>query len=251
LIDCLPWNPAAHRRILVSDSIQTDGRFLLHTLASQVLGSNNDNGRILWVSGAPLTSKHIASALKKLGCEAATSYLRNKNTESLIIKPLAVDMANKFLDDQSAATPESVIRETYQEVISWLSNLRKEVHQGPRWLILDELSSLSLDERVLYSFVSSIAFQSANNNDFGVLMRVSYDHDQDFLHKTAEGGTNSSVGWLGSGGDRRETEERIPWERSLEELVDGVVHVVPLFSGFSARDAHGRLTFSERAGGLG
>jgi hypothetical protein len=40
------------------------------------------------------------------------------------------------------------------------------------------------------------------------------------------------------------------WERSLIELSDGIIDVIPLSSGF-ARDVHGRLIFTERMGSMG
>jgi hypothetical protein len=64
-------------------------------------------------------------------------------------------------------------------------------------------------------------------------------------------------GWLGAGGlswknalKEAIIHQVIPWQRSLEGLVDAIVDVLPLPSGFS-RDAHGRLFFSETPNGRG
>lgn len=40
------------------------------------------------------------------------------------------------------------------------------------------------------------------------------------------------------------------WERTLVEIADGIIDVTPLASGY-AREAHGRMVFTERKGGLG
>ena len=271
LVECLPWNPAVHRRVLVADSLQTDGRFLSHTLASQVLGASSSSssssiaassssGQIFWISGAPLTSTQIATALKKIGCEAGTSYLRNNDKptkSSLTIRPLAVEIAAELLNDPSTALSQSsmILRQVYQDLKRWLTQFESEEegHQGPRWVILDDMSSLAsvAEEKTVYSFINSIvALSTRNNNQFGVLIRASFDHDQKLIQKAAEANNNLAVGWLGAGGRHREADEWIPWERSLVELADGIVDVVPLSSGYS-REAHGRLTFSERAGGFG
>ena len=58
--------------------------------------------------------------------------------------------------------------------------------------------------------------------------------------------------WVGAGGSVQndDNEEKIPWERSLVQVADGIVDVVPLASGYT-REAHGRLLFSEVPAGRG
>ncbi len=99
LTDALPssWQTpllvASPRTILIGDSIHSDGTFLLHTVASQVLsssssssrrereragdeGTTSTSGRVFWLVGGPWTEVLVATALKRFGCEAAASYLR-------------------------------------------------------------------------------------------------------------------------------------------------------------------------------
>eukprot|EP00555_Chaetoceros_dichaeta_P009283 CAMPEP_0198261980 /NCGR_PEP_ID=MMETSP1447-20131203/10562_1 /TAXON_ID=420782 /ORGANISM="Chaetoceros dichaeta, Strain CCMP1751" /LENGTH=439 /DNA_ID=CAMNT_0043950039 /DNA_START=40 /DNA_END=1359 /DNA_ORIENTATION=- len=100
LADVLPWSDThltAGQTILICDSTETDGRFLLHTLASQFIKTHstdattttaaaaptnangckilptskqrNEHNKVLWVACGPLTEQLILSALKKIGCD--------------------------------------------------------------------------------------------------------------------------------------------------------------------------------------
>ena len=95
LTDVLPWGdsiPKGGRTILICDSTETDGRFLLHTLTYQCLCQNNKNntnnnsnninvsnntiennnnkGKVLWIHCGSSTNQDIRTALKKAGCDA-------------------------------------------------------------------------------------------------------------------------------------------------------------------------------------
>jgi hypothetical protein len=104
LADALPWesiSPPSHGpTILLTDSIETDGRFLLYTVASQYLSNVNAgahnakvrpsaarravtstskevssgglNRKVVWVSCDSLLEKHVVAALKKIGCDTAS-----------------------------------------------------------------------------------------------------------------------------------------------------------------------------------
>lgn len=109
LADVLPWSDThltAGQTILICDSTETDGRFLLHTLASQFIKSHStdtttmttaasaggsskilptssakqqrneqqqQHNKVLWVACGPLTEQLILSALKKIGCDLPIS----------------------------------------------------------------------------------------------------------------------------------------------------------------------------------
>merc|ERR1719330_1970662 len=93
LADVLPWSdtPLTDRKtIMICDSTETDGRFLLHTLASQFIKSHptsekthtdgttaiptsNEHNKVIWVSCGPLTEQLILSGLKKIGCDLPLS----------------------------------------------------------------------------------------------------------------------------------------------------------------------------------
>jgi hypothetical protein len=251
LSEALPWSPKCNRKVLVCDSVETDGRFLLHTLCTQVLAGN---GRILWLTGGPVTETQVATGLKKIGCDAATGYLRSGASPSLNIQSLAVEIATQTLADQDW-NAEAYLKKIYQDIKAWVQ--QQDDSKGPSWVLLDDVSALAslVGERLVYCFVdslSALASRLGDEHSFGLMIRCSHDIDQEFLKEQALNDKNTNPGWVGAGGQSRDLprQEWIPWERHLVELADGIVDVVPLTSGYS-REAHGRLIFSERPGGRG
>jgi len=244
LTEVLPWSIQEPRTILIADSIESDGRFLLHTLASQVLSMKN--GRILWLTCGAYTESLVANALKKLGCEVATAYLRNKELASLKIQSLTQDFGNHLLalgDDSSEMNFEAFVKQIYHHVKEWLQSNDETVS----WIILDDISALAVlvGERLAYALVLSI---NALSRTCSVAVRCSHDRDQEEAMNLLK---SMKPTWVGAGGcARSNNEEDIPWERSLVEIVDGIIDVVPLASGYT-REAHGRLLFSETPTGRG
>jgi hypothetical protein len=253
LTEALPWSPKCNRKVLVCDSVETDGRFLLHTLCTQALAGN---GRVLWLTGGPVTETQVATGLKKIGCDAATGYLRNGASPSLNIKSLAVEIATQTLvaDDDQAWNAEAYLKKIYKDIKTWVQ--QQDDSKGPSWVLLDDVSALAslVGERLVYCFVDSLSALASRlgEHSFGLMIRCSHDVDQEFLKEQALNDNNTNPGWVGAGGQSRDLQrqEWIPWERHLVELADGIVDVVPLTSGYS-REAHGRLIFSEQPGGRG
>jgi len=139
-------------------------------------------------------------------------------------------------------------------------------------VVIDDASSLAtiFGSRATEMFIRQVR-ALLRRDDGGrrccLAILCSADADQDrYLTDVASkaqggGGTVNVTGggrkgpWIGSAGDTSLEEDAVsaltcPWERSLVELADGIVDVVPLQSGFSL-EAHGRLVFTERKGGLG
>jgi hypothetical protein len=113
LTDVLPWGdsiPTGGRTILICDSAETDGRFLLHTMATQCLNNNHSSssspftssstiaspnfssstllktihkkskrGKVLWIHCGSSSSNDIRTALKKSGCDPSIISLQHKN----------------------------------------------------------------------------------------------------------------------------------------------------------------------------
>ena len=265
LEEALPWSVESHRVILINDSNETDGRFLLHALAKQNLG-NPTNGNVLWLACGPVTDVQVATALKKNGCDIATLYLRSSlqtpKTSSLplTIRSLTVDMASTCLQmsDEVTWNPDQFLRGWYKQVKSWVN----EQSRKPCWVLLDDVSSLASvlgDPRLVHRFVHSLTALSNNNQgqSFGITIRCSNDVDQS-LYKAKQledQNLKSAPLWVGFGGQcnnpqYKSIESAIPWERHLVDLADGIVDVVPLSSGYS-REAHGRLIFTLHPSGRG
>jgi hypothetical protein len=289
LDQALPWSPEVARKILVCDSFETDGRFLLHTLAAQVLNNNNNNNsknatttttssRVLWLSGSPITDRQVATAMKKIGCDAAAAYLRDPSSsnsnKNLTIRPLATEIATQCLKDENF-DGEVFLKDVYKQVKTWLVQQQQqqqeqqqtETSKDPRpcWIFVDDVSSLAAmlgdDAFLVYRFVDSLGALAARLGTFGMVIRCSHDLDHQTLHSKKQDSNNGddvqdNSGWMGAGGLAHKEQLKhnqqtwIPWERSLESCVDAIVDVVPLTSGYS-REAHGRLVFSECPGGRG
>jgi hypothetical protein len=182
LMDVFPWS-SDPCTILVGDSVQSDGRFVLHSLASQVLGSSN--GRLLWLSGAPLSPTLVATALKKIGCDAATIYLRDKQSgkSPLCIRSIPCELGDQVADsmgeDGSDETfcmqiVEAFTKQLYREVKAWVT-LQQSQH-SPSWVILDDVSAMAalLGSRLTYSLILSLRAHSSEH-PFGLVIRCSQD----------------------------------------------------------------------------
>lgn len=269
LEEALPWSPDTPRIVLIADSMETDGRFLLHTLAHQVLkgatGSAAAESRLWWIIGSPTTEVQVANGLKKIGSDVAASYLRsasgankNQRPSPLRLDSLPSQIATQCVeaDDEGVFDGETFLRKLYKDIVVWNGN--KSTGNTVRWLILDDVSSLAniLGENLVYEFVDSVCALAAKSS-FGLVLRCSNDMDQLLLKASQVDEAKDKTGWIGAGGLahrnhlKRLHEDWVPWERSLvESSIDAIIDVVPLTSGFS-REAHGRLILTESPFGRG
>jgi len=280
LTQVVPWSVHdSPRTILIGDSVESDGRFLLHTVASQVLENNTRQGRVLWLSCGPLTVKLIATALKKIGCEAATNYLRtlesNQQQQSslvsslpLSIRSLTADMGKQLETDEDL-NMEAFTKQVYREAKEWLQQQQASSSSTSTstdsvavpWIILDDVSALGalVGERLAYGLVVSFNALAVRTESFGLVVRYSQDLDQERSSgaSTVAGASveqrSRQPDWVGAGGKgQRQAQQQdcVPWERSLVEVADCLVDVTPLASGYT-REAHGRLLFTAVAAGRG
>jgi hypothetical protein len=255
--EALPWSSGLPRNILICDTVESDGRFVLHTMATQALKTNNC--KLFWLACGPVTDRQIATALRKIGCDVAASYLRDTtaSNKSLKIKSLSNEIAAGVLSSNTF-DPQVWLRELYQEIKTWVKS-ENDGSRVPCWLFLDDISSLGtlLGESLVFSFLDSLLSLASSSVDegFGVAVRCSHDLDYALSKRAKEEGNDNS-GWLGEGGVAhkqnlaRHQSEWIPWERCIESQMDAIVDVLPLTSGYS-REAHGRLIFSECPTGRG
>ena len=260
LEEVLPCSSRVARKILVCDSVETDGRFLLYTMSKQILAAN---GRVLWLVGSPVTENQVAMGLKKMGCEAAAAYLRDPNKNlNLNIRSLVSEIATRSLEEEEEKEEdwnhEQFLKEIYSDIKRWIQELDES--STPCWILLDDVSCLAtlLGQSLVYKFIESCcaAASTRMNPSIGIMIRCSNTLDQQVLYTTDGDFEKDKSGWIGAGGlasrqtIREKQKQSIPWERSLAESVDGIVDVLPLTSGYS-REAHGRIIFSEVPGARG
>lgn len=209
LTDALHWSPSTPRTILIGDSIHSDGSFVLHSLASQVLSKGGEaEGRIFWLSGGPWTETLVATALKRFGCEAAATYLRKRqqqkqqhqaypernvvteedeNVENLCILSVTRMLSSAFQNevDEKDETdneisswdgPEVFLKQIYHRIHKWSRQNPKQQSQSPSWIILDDLSAIAnvLGQRVVYRFVHTLRALAVRES-LGLVLKCSWD----------------------------------------------------------------------------
>jgi len=277
LQDVFPWADDENQTVLVCDSVESDGRFVLCTLASQALwqfqNNKSDCGCILWLGCTPMTDQLTLNALKKIGCnKQATNGAhlpescsttnqelnesKGKQEESslplLTIRSIPTLLENVLSgsDENDSEVEEALVKDIYKQVKKWLESAhqRQSSEKSQRWVILDDVSTLSalIGESLTYALILSLyALSKSPQESCGLAIRCSGDCDTE----AAGLATPRSSDWFGAGGGPSRSLDREqlypPWERSLVELADTVVDVVPLASGYT-REAHGRLIFTSR-----
>ena len=264
LPDVLPWADVLppNRTVLINDAVGTDGRFLLHTLASQTLrgsssgvsggssagssfrraspadssappsSSSAPGGRVLWLGCTPATVKQVASALKKIGCDAslttaaslaapmATSSPTTAKSRRLEIVPIMLEAANEILslvddneDDENdhAFTNNDYLKKLYKRIKTWLTETSS--HKQPNLIVVDDITSLAtiFGPREAEFFVRQVRSLTLRQGNASMAILCSTDADQDrYLAAAAkEGGANVNVAgggsakstWLGAGSD--------------------------------------------------
>jgi len=333
LPDVLPWADVLppRRTVLVNDSVGTDGRFLLHTLASQTLrggsgsgggggggvgnsgtggstfrrapadsntsasapssSSAGARGRVLWLGCTPATAKQIASALKKIGCDAsltaaaaiggggsASSSARSRRLE---IVPIMLEAATEILssDDEGGENNDALgsdyLKKLYRRIKAWLNESSSSQRQQPNLIIVDDATSLAsiFGPRNVEFFlrqVRSLALRRGSPSaSASMAILCSTDADQDrYLTTMAKaggaavnvaGGGSTKSTWIGAGSDVMGVEQE--YQRIVgaagatweRNLVELADGIIDVMPLQSgfSLEAHGRLVFTERKGGRG
>ena len=237
LQEVIPWSPSDPRTILVCDSIETDGSFVLSTMAAQLFSSTmSPSSSIMqakglnrqpasmpsafWLSGNASTEKQVAATLKKLGCDAGASYLRKNNNPiensinsrtGLKIRGLASEMSDLILmstsqggdEDGSPFHNEQYLKTVYRDLKAWVNSKNEEPTESTiSWIFLDDVTALAsiLGDRLVFCFVESlIALVNRPESSCGLIIRCSGDSDQ-MLHKIEGNEKKDQTGWFGAGG---------------------------------------------------
>jgi hypothetical protein len=178
LTDILPWGdgpPISNqtRTILVCDSAETDGRFILHTVASQCLSSSSSSSsrnnviptivgtamnekhyqtqkgvvNVIWINCGMHTDEQIEAAMKKIGCDLRTGNVKNQNSDSTKKEALHIVNIKSILNNYfSGNIQESIdgdeslnaLKKTYREVSTIVKEYPKAI------VIVDDATNLSL-----------------------------------------------------------------------------------------------------------
>jgi hypothetical protein len=266
LTEALPWAdpPTTGRTYLVNDAMDTDGRFLLYTLTSQVLSSKaTRQGRVLWLGFQPVTEEQIVQGLKRIGCDRNVLAMPpipqhqqqdaiSSKTAKLTIRSLWVELSTRMLDEENidSFSEANFMKEILDYVDQWVLVEGDNVNS---WIILDDVSTFSsfVGERLMYHFIITLNARSRSKG-FGLMIRCSNDQEDQSLPVYSGASMKGYQDWFGAGGTRSHVshDEEPPWERALVELADGVMDVLPLTSGYT-RELHGRIVLTRMPLGRG
>lgn len=256
LPDVLPWADALppQRTVLINDSVGTDGRFLLHTLASQTLrggsggggaagasapaSSSSSGGRVLWLGCTPASVKQIASALKKIGCDASLTMaatiggsgggngnISSAKSRRLEIVSIMLEAATTILssneEEEKNEAPTSLtsgyLKKLYRRIKSWLNESSSP--QQPNLIVVDDATSLAtiFGPRNVEFFLRQVRSLSLRQGYASMAILCSTDADQDrYLTAAARegggavnvaGGGSTKSTWIGAGSDGMAVEQ--------------------------------------------
>lgn len=230
LQEALPWSPSTPDCVLVTDCIETDGRFLLFTIATGALSRQES---VLWLSCGAQTTSMIASALRKLGnAEATAPFLKRATTttttdddsgwseeRSLHIHSIMADLSN------ATVAPDSTYLQDLSTRIQGILANRKST----TLVVIDDVSALHhmFGKPATYLFLSQLLGMSK------LILKCSNEQFE------------SARQWIGSTHSPPAITNFEGMSSLLVELASWVVDVVPLTSGYS-REAHGRLVMTNR-----
>lgn len=261
----LPWSVKDPRCIVVYDSLESDGRFLTCTMATQVL--TDPVGMVLWVSFGPFTQELVLSALRKRGWSDRSAKSQSDSASSRIrIRCIPAEVADKMVaippigdgpEDTEVVVEEIIdmfVKRLYTEIHNWMSDT-----PAGGWVILDDMSCGAgiIGTKRISKLVHSLI--ASRPEHVGLLVRCSLEEDQKQTIMSSTSATNNlrfseERAWVGAGGKvtrQDSSNSEYIWERALVEVVDAVVDVFPLSSGYT-RQAHGKLVFTEcTSGGFG
>ena len=213
----------------VFDSDRTDARFLLSILACEY-------EKIVWISCAPSGSeRNIKFACKKTGRSGVRSDITDSKISVIHVPAEFADIVENNNCDQRNNIKNYVGKKI-------LGKIKQEIHGIENSIVVaDDLSLLSvlLGQNLTYGLVQCVLSNLSRN----MIFRASLDIDQNNLFRESKGDWLDRIQDSDALGLRREG----VWERSLIQLCDTRVDVVPLESGFS-REARGRIIISNDHG---
>jgi hypothetical protein len=226
--------------------------------------------KIIWIHCGMKTNANILAAMRKIGCDLRL----NENMVDII--PILAHFSQPEGQNQQKKSEEGPEMNDEIYLKSVYRSLKQITNSDAKYtIIIDNCSLMStfFGAALTYGFITKLKSLVRNGakqgKDTGLVILASHDSDQEnYIHSTDQQEQNKSVAgskqmhYIGAGGRGmlHDTEaiarleqdvgyelDEMVWERSLVELADGVVDVVPLASGF-AKDVHGRIVFTSRIG---
>jgi hypothetical protein len=260
--------------VVICDSLETDGRFLLYSLVTTT------KRNVLWLGCTSTTSKQIATALKKMGSETANAFLKKQPTTTstaaaaasttntthvgetthwnrpLHIHSLMVEISERVLIAVEELDAQLYLKDLYQRVQLWIqssssnnnnnnNNNNNHNETSPACIVLDDVSALAtlVGQELAYCFVTSLRAACRKTGTRFLLRCWQTNHETSSLSSSA-----TIPSWIGAGGRAHHQEAQHHGAATtttaaaacLVELADQIMDVIPLATGYS-REAHGKL----------
>ena len=186
----------ASRTLLITDSLSSDARFLLHALSLQFMAAKSSGvtyGSVLWIScgSPPSTEKQIAMGLRKamqhgLGScgDDNTNMNGASDLGSVNFVSITTELADAVLksDDEDNFSLESYVKRLHKRISHWLQHREvlpedeftrapqtKDIEEGPTikgpgLIIIDGVITLSavFGDTLTQMFVSSVSASLKN-----------------------------------------------------------------------------------------
>jgi hypothetical protein len=260
--DILPWTQSLEtggttikgsdgggNSVLVTDCVETSGRFLLFATAAAAFRKRN---RVLWIScNGAYCINHVCQGLKKIGCVlSAADALHGPATPiskfSDVSNRISIwSTASEMIELITSATApggaekEAFIQSLYYNIQNWMQAAAEETSV----IILDDVSTLAdvVGSSLAYALVYELV-KLSNSLQQTLLVRCAGDN----LQTTME----AQQGCIGASGTGPVTLGSNAWEPTLVELFQWIADVLPLQSGYT-REAHGHLCLTPRPTGIG
>jgi hypothetical protein len=232
ITDILPWGdhspPTGGRTILIYDSAESNGRFLLYTIAAQTLklqqtssssSSSSDNTRddkrphVLWIHCGTKTDSQIYAGMKKNGIdvkgtklgESKIHILRSISTDNSMLVPQILSQNNQPETNTSSWDDEKKsLKLLYQRIKNITSQWSKYV------IILDDASFMStyFGGNLTFAFIQKVRNMVRKESlikQNSLILLASNDLDQECFaqstnqqEKNVTGGKNMQ--YIGAGG---------------------------------------------------
>jgi hypothetical protein len=249
--------------ILVTDTIEADGRFILcHLAAAQMQQqqlqqqhpTNSSSGgpspsRVLWVAcggGGGTDTSTVRAAIRRLGAAGSAETVSVLSVPAMILDEQIL-MGGQDKNDDDDASSDKRRLPLWEQLLSMIQDWRQQVTVSDDslypLLIIDDMSTLAvlMGEREAY-LLAYWARDLSLALDFHLVIRSLGTDDTSF---------QAPIAYFGAGGKQDtytvddDDDEAYCWEAGLAELADQIVDVRPLASGYS-REAQGRFFITDK-----
>jgi hypothetical protein len=257
--------------ILVTDTIEADGRFILCHLAAVAAqmqqqlptkssstaggGPSSSSSRVLWFAcggGGGTDTSTVRAAIRRLGSAAGSAETVSvQSVPAMILDEqilMGQDRNDDDVDHDEDAISDKRLQPLWEQLLSMIQDWRQQVTVSDDSLyplvIIDDMSTLAvlMGEREAY-LLAYWARDLSLEVDFHLVIRSLGTDGTSF---------QTPIAYFGAGGKQDtyttvddDDDEAYCWEAGLVELADQIIDVRPLASGYS-REAQGRFFITDK-----